>query len=612
MEDDEAMTVHTITNYREMITSLVQQRGGRVVDAPGDNILVEFPSVVDAVKCGVEIQQNLNTKNAQLPENRRMAFRIGINLGDVIEQEGSLYGDGVNIAARLEALADPGGIFISGTVYEHTKNKLELQSEYKGEHTVKNIAHPIKVYRVLLEPSEMAEGHKGKKFTSHRLRWVLLAFGAVLIVGFGAYSILNFFLHPSSSVLNVSEQTQEIKPPDKPSVAVLPFDNMSADPEQEYFSDGLTEDLITDLSKVSGLFVIARNSAFVYKGKAVNIQDVGQELGVRYVLEGSVRKADDTVRITAQLIDASTGGHLWAERYDRDLKDIFSLQDEVVEKIVTALAVTLTEDEQARLKETQTGNLEAYDYAQRGWWYYHQFTKETNEEAQRMFEQAIVLDDQYANAYAGLGFTYYEIWAQLWSPDPKSLDRAYEMATKSLALDDANPTAYTLLSHVYLWRRQHELAITAQERAIALEPNNSLYYRDLAEILIFAGKPDEAIPLVEKAMLLDPHYPVTFPYTLGFAYAMLGYTTSSSENYEKAIEAQKEALSINPNYLASHLILASVYSNVDRNELSRDHLAQALAINPQISLQALRERLPFKDQAMLEDIFDSLHKAGLN
>jgi adenylate cyclase len=617
MGEDEVATVRTLTAYREAMTTLVEHHRGRVVDSPGDNILAEFASVVDAVQCAVEIQQVLKARNAQLPENRRMEFRIGINLGDVIEEEGRIYGDGVNIAARLEGLAEPGGICISGTVYEHVRSKLTLWNEYLGEHSVKNIVEPVRVYRVLLEPEAAAEVGEEKRVGLRRWRWAVVAVVAALVLGVGGFAIWNVFLRPSPSPPSppaevVSQRTPTLELPDRPSVAVLPFDNMSGDPEQEYFSDGLTEDLITDLSKISGLFVIARNSVFVYKGQAVDIQEVGQELGVRYVVEGSVRKANGTVRITAQLIDASTGGHLWAERYDRDLEDIFALQDDVVEQIVAALAVTLTEDEQESLVQNETDDLEAYDYAQRGWWYYHQLTKETNDQARVMFERAIDLDPQYAGAHAGLGFTYYEEWAELWSQDPQSLERAFELATQALALDDSYAGAYTLLSHVYLWRMQHEQAIAELERALALEPNNADYHRDLAEVLVFAGRPQEAVGLVEDAMRLNPRYPATYPFTLGFAHAYLGFEDNSPEHFEQAIAALKEAIEINPNLSGSHLIIAYAYYETGQEEEARNHIAQALEINPQLSVEALRGRIPFKDQGLPEAITDALRKTGLN
>jgi adenylate cyclase len=605
MGDDEAATVRTITAYRDVMSKLIQHHHGRVVDSPGDNILAEFASVVDAVQCAVEIQQVLRSRNAQLPEERRMEFRIGINLGDVIEEEGRLYGDGVNIAARIEALADPGGICVSGTVYEHIKNKLTLWEEYLGEHTVKNIADPIQVYRIKLEPDDTVEEVREKRLTLQRWHWVALVAVAALVVGVGGYVIWNNTLRPSPAPTEVAlEETSVIEVSDKPSIAVLPFDNMSGDTEQEYFSDGITEDLITDLSKISGLFVLARNSSFVYKGQAVDIVEVGRELGVMYVLEGSVRVVEGKVRITAQLVDAATGGHLWAERYDRDLEDIFAVQDDVVGKIVASLAVTLTEEEEQLLEQEITSNLEAYDYLKRGNWYRNQLTRERNDQARLMYEKAIELDPMYVAAYVGLGFTYYEEWAQQWSQDSQSLDRANEMAQKALALDNTNAGAHSLLGWVYLWTKQYDLAIAEKELAVALDSMNPDHYSDLAQVLIFAGEPEAAIPLIETAMQLNPHYPVQYPFTLGFAYWFL-------ERYDEAIEAQVEALGINPFFTASHLVLAGAYIETDQEEQARYHVAEALKINPQLSLEVYRQILPLKDPETLEWALDILQRAGL-
>ncbi|MFQ6078772.1 MAG: adenylate/guanylate cyclase domain-containing protein, partial [Thermodesulfobacteriota bacterium] len=331
MGEDEVATIRTLTAYREVMAALIQKHRGRVVDSPGDNLLAEFASVVDAVECAVEVQQELKARNAELPPDRRMEFRIGINLGDVVVEGERIYGDGVNIAARLEGLAEGGGICISGTAYDQVEGKLSLGYEYLGEHAVKNIKKPVRVYRVEPEPVALGVGMRAEE------------------------------------ELVPPEKPGALELPDKPSIAVLPFLNMSGDPEQEYFSDGITEDLITDLSKVSGLFVIARNSAFTYKGKSAKVEQVGRELGVRYVVEGSVRRAGDRVRITAQLVDAETGYHLWTERYDRDLKDIFDLQDEVTQKIVAALKVKLTRRELELLERKYTDNPEAYDCYLRGW-----------------------------------------------------------------------------------------------------------------------------------------------------------------------------------------------------------------------------------------------------
>jgi adenylate cyclase len=605
MGEDDASTVRAITAYRDVFNSLVQHHRGRLVDSPGDNILAEFVSVVDAVQCAVEIQQVLKARNAQLPVERRMLFRIGINLGDVIEEEGRLYGDGVNIAARIEALADPGGICISGTVYEHIQNKLTIWDEYLGEHEVKNIAKPVKVYRILLDHVEAAEERTEIKDRLKRWQWAAIAVVAALVLGFGSYTIWNKYLRqPSAPAVVVSEETPSPELTDLPSIAVLPFDNMSGDPEQEYFSDGITEDLITDLAKVSGLFVVARNSVFAYKGQAINIEQIAEELGVLFVLEGSVRKDNGTVRITAQLIDATTGGHLWAERYDRDLVDIFSVQDEVVEKIVTALEIELTDEEQVRLVQNQTDNLDAYDYAKRGWWHKHQLTQEDNDQARMMFEQAIELDPQFAGAYVGLGFTYYEAWSHQWTQDPQTLDTAYEMATKAIALDEIEAGAYALLGWIHLWRKEYDLAIANKEQAIALNPNEADHYVDLAQVLIFSGEPEEAISWVEEAMNLNPHYPVQYPFALGFAYLFLG-------RHEEAIAAQEDALTINPFNMASYLVLAGAYVELGQMEQAQYYMAEALKINPQLSLATSRERFPFKDPAILDWVIDGFQEAGL-
>jgi adenylate cyclase len=360
MADDEAATVKTLATYREVMASLIKQHRGRVVDSPGDNVLAEFPSVVDAVQCAVAVQKEFQSRNAALPENRRMEFRIGINLGDVIEEEDRIYGDGVNIAARLESLADPGGICVSKTAFDHIETKLPLGYEYLGEQELKNIPKPVGVYKVVMEPRvTVADRIEKKKALPIWRRKAILSGGVALIVLIIAAVIWNFYFRlPPIEPASVERMAFPL--PEKPSIAVLPFVNMSGDPGQEYFSDGLSEEIITALSKTSQMFVIARNSTFSYKGKQVKVQQVAEELGVRYVLEGSVRKSEDRLRITAQLIDAITGRHLWAERYDRDLKDIFALQDEITLKILNALRLKLTDGVYASVTEKGTNNLEAY------------------------------------------------------------------------------------------------------------------------------------------------------------------------------------------------------------------------------------------------------------
>jgi adenylate cyclase len=591
MGEDEDATIRTLTTYRELMSTLIQKHRGRVVDSPGDNLLAEFLSVVDAVRCAVEVQEELRVRNAELPENRRMEFRIGINLGDVVQEGERIYGDGINIAARVEGLAEGGGICISGTVYDSIKNKLSLSYESLGEHTVKNITEPVRVYRMRVGPVV-----KEEKAGARRWQRAALAAMVAIVVVAGALAIWNFYFRSASP--------PALTLPDKPSIVVLPFVNMSEDPKQEYFSDGMTEDLITDLSKISGLFVIARNSAFIYKGKTVKIAEVGRELGVRYVLEGSVRKANGRVRITAQLVDTTTEGHLWAERYDRDLKEIFALQDEVAQKIVAALKVELTEDEQERLVRKYTDNMEAYDYYLRGAEYFYRSTKEANVQARRMFERAIELDSEFAAAYAYLGHTYLLDWGMGWNRGPHILEQAYEIGQRAIALDDSSAGGYCLVGHVYLHKKRHEKAIAVFERAIDLNPNSDMVYGGLGDILSWAGRPQEAIEYLKKAMRLNPTHPFWYFWFLGHAYFLAG-------QHEEAIETLKRALNRNPDFWVAHVYLAASYSELGRQEEARAEAAEVVKLSPQTSLEALRQRAPYKDQAVLERLFDSLRKAGL-
>jgi adenylate cyclase len=559
MGEDEVATVQTLTAFRETMAAIILEHSGRVVDSPGDNLLAEFVSVVDAVQGAVEIQQEFKARNVELPENRKMEFRVGINLGDIIQEGERIYGDGVNIAARIEGLAEAGGICVSRNVYDQVKTKLDLGYEYLGEHTVKNIAEPVRVYRVHME------GEAG-----------------------------------------IPEISGEFKLPDKPSIAVLPFTNMSGDPEQEYFGDGMTEDLITDLSKLSGLFVIARNSTFTYKEKSVNVQQVGRELGVRYVLEGSVRKASDRVRITAQLVDAKTGGHLWAERYDRNLENIFALQDEVTQKIVSVLAVKLTEDEQVQrtCKCKEPCNIEAYDDYLRGLEYLFRFTKEANVQAREMFERSVERTPHFALAHTQLGWTHLNEWVLGWSSNPEWVESAFELAQRAVALDDSLPESHCLLGQVYLWKGQHDKAIAELQRTVSLDPNSADGLAGLGSILAWSGRPEEALGLIKRAMRLNPIYPVIYLWNLGHAYFLM-------ERYEEAVAGFKRALNLNPNFHPAHFYLAAGYSELGRLEQAQAEVAALLRKWPGGSLEMATQRLPYKDAAVLDRLLDALRKAGL-
>ena len=379
---------------------------------------------------------------------------------------------------------------------------------------------------------------------------------------------------------------------------------MSNDPSQDYFSDGITEDITTDLSRISSLFVIARNSAFTYKGKTVKVQDVSGEMGVRYVLEGSVRKSDNQVRITAQLVDATTGYHLWSERYDRSLTDIFAVQDEIRQKIVTALRVNLTREERERFQRAPTDNLEAYDYYLRGGEYWLRSTKEANVQARQMFEKAIDLDPRFAGAYTMVGRTYWMEWVYQWSRDPETLDRALTLAQSAITLDDALPGTHMLLANVYQWKKQHEMAITEAEQAIALAPNYANAYADLGLVMTLAGRPQEALGAVEKAMRLDPRYPVYYLLFLGHAYRLLG-------QYEDAVATLKRAVVQNPHLLTVHTQLAATYSEWGMEKEAKAEAAEILRLNPSFSLEVFKQRIPYKDPTEVERYVAALRKAGL-
>jgi adenylate cyclase len=599
MGEDEVATVRTLIAYREAMTACILEHGGRVVDSPGDNLLAEFASVVDAVQCAVDIQQELTTRNAALPLHRRMEFRIGINLGDVLVEDGRLYGDGVNMAARIEALAEAGGICLSGTAYDQVETKFALSYAYLGEHTVKNMARPVRVYRVLRDghATPSPEG-KASRLGWRVSPWAVLAviLGVCLVLG-GAVTAWRLYLPLYA--------TSALALPDKPSIVVLPFVNLSDDPQQEYVSDGITEDLITALSKYSGLFVIARTSAFAYKGKAVTVQQVGQELGVEYILEGSARIIADKVRITAQLIEARTGHHLWAERYDRVLADIFTLQDEIILQIVQALQVQLTEGEQARMWQHSTESLEAYELFLRGRALAMRKTPETHAQARQFFEQAIALDPQFAVAYVHLGWLYKVEARFRWSPLPAaSLQQAQAFAHKALALDATLPDAYALVGAIYLLQGQHEHALAEGEKALALNPNGADIAALFAATLNLAGRPQEALAFIRKAMRLSPVYPAWYV-------AILGHGLRLTEQYAEAIAAYKHYRDRQPESVFPYLLLALSYSQARHYAEARAAVAEAIKRDPTFSLERWVQAFPYKHQADIEREREALYQAGL-
>jgi adenylate cyclase len=604
MGEDEEWTLRTLNTYKQVMRSLIQQYRGRVVNAPGDNVLAEFASVVDAVQCAVEIQQVLRARNALLPENRRMEFRIGINLGDVIEEGDSIYGDGVNIAARLEGLAEAGGICISESAYQQIENKLPLKYEYLGEHEVKNIAKPVRVYRAQIESGGPSHAKVKTKVGSKNRKYLTIV--AVVIVIIAVAALWQFVWRPSHPPVKVASKEKMAFPlPDKASIAVLPFVNMSEDPKQEYFSDGITEEIITALSKTPRIFVIARNSTFTYKGKAVRVKQVAEELGVRYVLEGSVRKSENHVRVTAQLIDALTGKHLWAERYDRDLKELFAIQDEFTLEIIRALQVSLTEGEQARVIGRSTKNLQAYLKALEASVQFARMDKQGSMKAKQLAKEAIALDPNYAYPYSTLSTAYLlDLWFDFSESPKESMRLAVEAAQKALALDASDPQTHTGMGYLYIMQREYDKAIASAERAVALNPGGARSLFALAMAMYYSCKFNEAVAFMEQAIRLDP-----FPSSIGFR--NLGAAYRGVGRYEESVKQCKKAIELSPNDLFAHLNLAITYTKLGREAEAKAEAAEVLRIHPKFSLDNYAKVHPLKCQSVLDDNIACLRKAGL-
>jgi adenylate cyclase len=602
MAADEKGTHARLKALRQgFIEPKVAEHHGRIVKLMGDGALVEFASVVDAVECAAAIREGVAERQADLAEDQRIAFRIGINIGDIIIEDSDIFGGGVNIAVRLEALAEPGGICVARNVYNQVKDKVDFGFQPMGEHAVKNIPEPVFAYRMLTGSASPARLLGFRRARGPIRLWVVAAATALILVAAGGAARW-YWDRPAQEQVGTAAGALPL--PDKPSIAVLPFDNLSGDPEQDYFSDGITEDLITDLSKISGLSVVARTAAFQYKGQAADLEDAARELGVRYVLEGSVRKAEERIRINAQLIDVANGYHLWAERYDRDLKDIFALQDEIVAQIVAALEVQLTEDESEILARRFTDNVEAYDLYLQGYDLYRRKSKETVYRARELFEQAIGHDADFAAAYARLSHTHLHAWHAGWE-GPEALDRAVELAEKAVALNESSPEAHEQLGFMYLQRKQFDAAIREVERAIALDPDYAKGYARLGEVLAFAGRPEETAPLVERAMAMEPYvWAPWYQWILGLAYHGMG-------EYDRAIEALRRCLADDPKFYPAHVHLTAVYGELGKTDEARAGAGKVLEQDPKFSLEQFGARWPIKDQTFVNRLNEGLRKAGL-
>jgi len=607
MGEDEVGTIQTLNTYKEVMANLIQQHHGRVVDAPGDNLLAEFGSVVDAVQCGVEIQKELKKRNTEIPENRRMEFRIGVNLGDVVEDGEQILGDGVNIAARLESLSEAGGICISGTAYDQVKHKLPVGYQYLGKQTVKNITEAVRTYRVLMEPEAAGKviGEEEPKPT--KWSWKAVVVVAVMVLVAGGL-IWNFYLRGSQTE-RARVEKMAFPLPDIPSIAVLPFVNMSGDPGQEAFADGVTENITTTLSKIPKIFVIARNSAMEYKGKPIDVKKVAGNLGVRHVLEGSIQKWGERIRITAQLIDATSGHHIWSEKYDREMRDLFALLDDVTRHIAVALQIKLTEGEQARVWHKDTENLEAWALASQSWDLLARLTREDNAKAQELAEQAVKLDPQYGFAWSLLAYSYFNAARMGWCESPKEyFKKAIELNQKALRVNKDLFCATAMLGQILWSQGQYERAIEMGRRSIELGPNQSLTYVILSGILCYAGEFEEAITLGEKAIRLHPFGRYSYLTTLARSYRMARRYEEALALYRQLLyRAQKEAFSP----LAAYIGLADVYSEMGRVEEAHTQASEILRINPNFSLEKWSKTEPFRDPKHLEKRLTALRKAGL-
>ncbi len=542
--DEEGTLRHLRSHLAELIEPHIAAHRGRIVKRTGDGLLVDFSSAIEAVRCALAVQVGMSDRNRTVPDDSRIEFRIGINLGDVIIEGDDILGDGVNIAARLEAMAEPGGIFVSRAIRDSIRDKLDVGLEDLGERPVKNIPRPVRVFRVVR------------------------AGGA----------------RPAVSPPAI---------PDKPSIAVLPFANMSGDAEQEFFSDGISEDLITDLSKVSALFVIARNSSFSFKGKAVKVQEIGRELGVRFILEGSIRKAGNRVRITAQLVDAATGGHLWADRFDRDLTDIFATQDEVVQRIVGALAVKLGPQE-TQGPRRGTRNVEAYECWLRAREALGRGTRDSVARAKLMHRRALEIDPGFAAPYAGLAFALVADFVNGWSADgAATLAEAENVARHALALDDREPVGHVALGNVLVWRRQLDDALLAIERSLSLDQN---YAQGHAAA--------EALESFARARRLDPLHPDIVRHFIAQAHFSLG-------QYDTAAGLLVDRIARNPRTDASRMLLAACLGHLGRLEEARAAWAELLEINPAFAVAQRAAVLPYRNDDDFRRIVEGLAKAGL-
>ena len=607
MGDDEVATVSTLKSHRNLISEKVHAFNGRVVDSPGDNILSEFRSIVDAVKCAVAIQEGLRAENDKLPENRKMNLRIGVNLGDVIQDGDRIYGDGVNIAARMEGLADPGGVALSGTAFDNIRNKLDCGYQFLGEHAVKNIANPVRVYKILTSQECAGKVIGEKRFLGWMSRRVAMAFILALAILTGGLVSYYIYLYQSGKIETDLMEKTVFPQPDKPSIAVLPFVNMTEDPKQQYFGDGMSEQIITGLSQGPYIYVTSRTSSFAYRDKNMTAQQIAKELGARYLLEGSVQREDDRVRVHAQLIDGQSGNHIWAKRYDREYKDLFALQDVITMDVMSNLNLKMTGFQLTSLSYSRPKNLEAYELYLKGMYYHLGRKKEDIPLAHQVFTEALKIDPNYGPAYRVLGFIYCDevIFRTTKTPE-ESLGKAKQMAQKALEVDPNYPP-YTLWSQISRLKKDYEDAIVNARKGVEQEPNEPYRYFFLSLALFNANLFEEAISPMETALQLTRLRPVNLLSQLAWCFLGNKQFQEANKIFGEILDRDEKSYY---GFLA-YIGLAASCELTDNHERATWAAENVMRRNPNFSLDYMYKNSAFKDGLFKETVYDAFRKAGL-
>lgn len=599
--EDEDGTHRRLSTYLDLISDSIRSGNGAVVHYAGDAVLAQFPTATEALACAARIQQRLLQENAELPDEKSIAFRIGVNLGEVIFDRNDIYGDGVNVAARLESLAVPGGICISESVHSAVGNKLPIEYVFLGEQPVKNIDKPVRAYHAAVRAGAALPALPRRSDRRRSLK-VISAIGMVacLVILIGVLLAKFSFLHPTE--MSGPKEVGYLPLPDQPSIAVLPFVNLSGTEEQSYFVDGITEDVITNLSRFEDLFVISRTSSFAYKGKGMKTQLIGRELGVRYLLEGSVQRHEDQLRVSAQLVEASTGKHLWAERYDRRVDDVFAIQDEITDAIAATLGEALWKARASEIGSKPTSSFEAYDYRLRATEYIHRFTKDDNLKARENYEKALELDPDFAIAYIGLGWTYALDFIAKWSKiGPEVLDAALGYAHKAVRLNPTSAEAYRLIARIYQLQGRHDEALATMKRALVLNPNNSDFLAQYGVMLIYAGHSEEGMEWAAKAIRRNPHYPSWYASAMASGHYL-------NRQYREALEYLNR---IDPPKMWDHRLLAAIHAELDETTKAKEHVESMLAINPDLTIATIAPAIPYQNRADVDRILASLRKAGM-